>query len=83
MNERHNWIEQGEEIVLLRKTMKVKAGYIAECLKMDRGNYSKMEYGYLNNIRALSMIRSIYKSWVANEVLIMNERIEQLKQLIK
>jgi transcriptional regulator len=83
MNERHIWIEQGEEIVLLRKTMGVKAGYIAECLKTDRGNYSKMEYGYLNNIRALSIIRVLYKAWVANEILIMNERILKLKQLIK
>lgn len=78
-----NWVEQGEEIVLLRKLMGIKAQYIAYCCKKEKGNYSKMESGYANNDEALSFVRSMYKTWVEKELFKLDNRIEYLKSLIK
>jgi hypothetical protein len=83
MNISKNYVEQGEEIVTLRKLMQIKAGYIAECCGKEKGNYSKMEKGYSNNTDALGLVRTMYKVWVQKEILDLDNRIEYLKSLVK
>lgn len=77
------YIDQGEEIILLRRLMGVKAGEIAKAIGQGQGNYSKMESGYLKNTDVLILVRRMYNEWCKKQIVSFDERIEYLKSLIK
>jgi len=77
------YIDQGEEIVLLRRLMGVKAAEIAKHIGQGQGNYSKMESGFLKNTDVLILVRSMYNEWCEKEIISFHGRIEYLKSLIK
>jgi transcriptional regulator with XRE-family HTH domain len=77
------YMDQGEEIRLLRRLMGVKAGEIAKRIGQGQGNYSKMESGYLKNTNVLVLVRLMYNEWCEKEIISFHKRIEYLKSLIK
>jgi transcriptional regulator with XRE-family HTH domain len=77
------YIDQGAEIVLLRKLMGIKACEIAKRIGQGQGNYSKMESGYLANTHVLVLVREMYNKWCVDEILSFQDRIDYLKSLVK